>query len=674
MKLKNLILSFAALISILPACAQTPSAASFWQKAKKPKNISVLYLGGMSDWNNGEMGTPKKFDNPKKFEQSVAARTKAFGSLLRKHFGKVTVIDAKDYKPSMSDDYDVTIFDGIPPQLTNREFVKDKSGEIVDVIPATYLPADYHAASITIAELGERISQPLGIKNDWYCLCLDADAHSMNLQHPIFNGPFKTKITLRKRPTPEDAFHYAYYSNGYVPDSVMMWRVQKIGYKDDKDFRIGMVSRPWGYVEGDESESISSGVCAKTIDAVALGRHGNFFTWGFSASPLYMTNEAKTVFCNVVAYMANFKTPPVARKYNERIATSSYLKEQEYLCKKSSYYESVHSDSIWREEQRKGYETALAKKQRGDSLNSEDKMYLQYYNPNEKERTYGEYLKFYMRNLYDIFGEDESEYLHYYEKYGPYLYGGKGSYELVLDQDAWAWKIPIGQIQLLDKAITSLEKGMEVERANRILSRYTLCEFTSPQQWRNWFNTYRNRIFFTEAGGWYYMVKGDPSLPGNDYSVAKKRKDSQKTDAALTAEQSQQPTATEAAEPLSSTNPVSLQAKAQAEGKKVNIEVTIDFYPGFHVYSHVGKNDPYIPLSVEVEVPSGAKLEDVALPQGKKFGGEGTYIYDSKTTIKKTLSCSSLPDSVTVTVGYQTCDDKVCQPPVEKTMHLKVNH
>ena len=70
-------------------------------------------------------------------------------------------------------------------------------------------------------------------------------------------------------------------------------------------------------------------VCAKTLDAVAIGRHGNFLRWGFSASPKYMTEEAKTVFTNAVVYISQFAgQAPIARKFNDRIATRDYLKEK----------------------------------------------------------------------------------------------------------------------------------------------------------------------------------------------------------------------------------------------------------------------------------------------------------------------------------------------------------
>ena len=83
-----------------------------------------------------------------------------------------------------------------------------------------------------------------------------------------------------------------------------------------------MVSRPGGFEDSPEAEIISGGVSAKTWDAVAIGRHGNFLHWGFAASPDDMTEEARDVFANAVVYIAGFAgQTPVARKYNDRIIT-----------------------------------------------------------------------------------------------------------------------------------------------------------------------------------------------------------------------------------------------------------------------------------------------------------------------------------------------------------------
>ena len=59
-----------------------------------------------------------------------------------------------------------------------------------------------------------------------------------------------------------------------------------------------------------------------------------------------------------------------------------------------------------------------------------------------------------------------------------------------------------------------------MDKAKRVLTRYTLCRFATPQEWRDWYETNKDRIFFTESGGWFFMVNTrDLSVPGNDYRM-----------------------------------------------------------------------------------------------------------------------------------------------------------
>lgn len=324
---------------------------------------------------------------------------------LRERFDSVAVIEGSAYKPELSEGYDVTVFDGKIPAVKPAVRETDAEGNIVRYVRAQLLPEDFDCAAVTIGSVGEDVGRAIGSKNDWYCLCLDAQAHHMVEDHPIFKGPFRTKLTLEKCPTPEDAFHYTYYYDGQMPDSIMMWRVQTKGYKTDEGFPIGMVSRPWGYTDSPDAEYISSGVCAKTLDAVAIGRHGNFLTWGFAASPAYLTEEAKAVLANAICYIARFKGKGMlVRKYNDRIATREYLRELTYLATMEPYEERVG----WTEEaNREGAEkqaAARAKKARGEKLSDEEAYYLNF--KPQRPMTLEEYLKRYEKEAFEVLGTD----------------------------------------------------------------------------------------------------------------------------------------------------------------------------------------------------------------------------------------------------------------------------
>ena len=97
---------------LILAVSMLPSSAC-WAKVK-PMKLRVLYLGGQCDWTHGEMGSNDHFKSQAEFEQEVAKRTASFGDLLRTYFTTVKTMPAKDWKPEMSNGYDVTIFDGRP--------------------------------------------------------------------------------------------------------------------------------------------------------------------------------------------------------------------------------------------------------------------------------------------------------------------------------------------------------------------------------------------------------------------------------------------------------------------------------------------------------------------------------------------------------------------------------
>lgn len=629
---------------------------------QKQMKLRVLYLGGQVDWTHGEFGSEDHYKTQEDYQKAQIERMNAFGDLLRTYFTTVKTMPASEWKPELSNGYDVTIFDGTPPVLkeTAKEYVFNGKASTMKI--KHYLPEDFACPSITIASIGNKIGQPYGCKNDWLCLCLDANAHGMNLQHPIFKGPFKTHLTLKKQPTPADAMHYGYFQDWNVPDSVMMWEVNTKGYMTTKGFNIGMVSRPWGYMDSPDCEAISSGVCAKTIDAVALGRHANFFTWGFVGSPLYMTNEAKVVFANVVAYMSKYRGTPLVRKYIDRIATREYIKEVKYCCTRKYVEERAISDKAFYEELLKIGKEARAKKAKGEQLTNQEKMYVDYTeNDIPKPKNYAETMQENHPELYAQFGDDEAKYLAYYDENAPYFYGGQGSYNLFIDTDTKTWQIPNNDKRLIEKAISCLETNTEVERANRILERYTLCDFKTPAEWRKWYNTYKDKMFFTESGGWHFMVN-DKNAPGNDYTVAKKR-EAKENSANNFMNQAE----------VNHDNPLAINAHIEKlDWGGFDIVFDLKLMDGYHVYRTVDESDPYIPMKITFSLPEGAVLGDAYYPVTKPFVKDGTTIYEGKTTIRQNVKLQALPATIKCNIECQCCDANVCMPPYSKDFTLEV--
>ena len=476
--------------------------------ALKKSDLKVLYVGGSSEWDS--------YSNPDTatFRKSVVERMNAFETMLNKYFNSVTVVHANDYTQALSYAHDVTVMDGTPKVITPRVTETDAAGNTTGYLAAGYLTEDFDRPMVTIGELGEKLGRRIGLKTDWYCLCLDADAHHLRKEHPIFRTPFPVDLTMSMKPTPEGAYHYTYYVDGSLPDSILMWKVQTKGYMTDKGFRIGMVARPWGFEDSPEAEYISSGVCAKTLDAVAIGRHGNFLHWGFAASPTYMTEEGQTVLANAIVYITQFAgQTPIARKYNDRLATREYLRELKHLATRESYEERMKSDDEFYAARLEQQKEVLEKQKRGETLTSLERQLVGFKRP--AQQSFEDYIKRYQRDFFHLFGTNTAAYIKFYDENQDYFYS-EGFYHFEVDEDVKSLGIPNSDKRILDAAIKMLESGKEVEKGKRILARYTLRDFSTPAEWRKWYKTNKNRIFFTEGGGFLFLVNSRE--PGeNDY-------------------------------------------------------------------------------------------------------------------------------------------------------------
>ncbi|MCB0451097.1 MAG: hypothetical protein KDC97_13355, partial [Confluentibacter sp.] len=313
---------------------------------QEKQNISVLYVGYSSEKpmpENLESTVATGGMTPARFKVEYGKRMPAFKKLLETYFTAVKTVDARDYNEAMSLNYNVTIFDEAPTPLKERVIYTDSvTGEFVSMEPAKYISDDFSSASIFIGHTSSVIGSSLGSKLDWYCLCLDRHAHHIKTEHDIFKGPFKTEVTLKNRETPDGVLKA--FDGFDVPKEIPMWEVDSEGYLDGNGFRVGMVARGWGFEDSSNTEIISSGVCTKQKTAVALGRHGNFFLWGFAGSPDYMKKKKKKVFANVIVYTNKHADDKmIVRKYNERIATKQYIDEMLYYTTEPSYLAYVET-------------------------------------------------------------------------------------------------------------------------------------------------------------------------------------------------------------------------------------------------------------------------------------------------------------------------------------------
>jgi hypothetical protein len=613
------------------------------QATVKKTNLRVLYVGGHS--NMETFGTDyDKEANAK----SITERMASFEQFLREYFTTVKVIDAKDYNYRLSYDYDVTVMDGEPTPLKPKEMVREGQ-RVTRVIYGQYFPDDFDCPVLTIAELGETVGRRLGVKTDWYCLCLDQWALGMRTEHPIFKGPYKVKMTLVDRPTPDGAKEFAPLVGETLPETTKMWHVNTKGYMTHPGFKVGMVSRPWGFEDSPEAEWISSGNCAKSIDAMALGRHANFFHWGFAAAPMDMTDEAKPLLANAIIYISKFAGQHVvARKLYEGISTRIEARENAYRVTRECYDDYKVSIEKFNSQMQQYADSIKAVAAGGGKVGEREAMYLQW--QPQPIPTRDDFLREMAGALYEEFGANEAAYAKYYAENTPYFYGSFEDYGLKLDEDAKSLGIPNNDLRLMDKAVEIWQNGDE--KGRRLLERYTLLRYDTPQQYAQWLKKYRSKLFFTESGGWLWLVNSqDKNVEGNDYSILKYNE----------VPQQKTPEITEQTDPMNPVLVSSMVNDLPSGGKELLVRIKI--HPGWHIYGYVAEQDPYIATTFDLQLPDGWQKDgDMQLPAFRTDGEYGTTIYEGDVLFRQRLKGSG-HGQLKLIVNFQTCDNHACLPP-----------
>jgi hypothetical protein len=132
------------------------------------------------------------------------------------------------------------------------------------------------------------------------------------------------------------------------------------------------------------------------------------------------------------------------------------------------------------------------------------------------------------------------------------------------------------------------------------------------------------------------------------------------------------------ARPGQARGPVTISADASvirvADGRPGSFNITLRMAKGFHVNAHEPGMEFLIPLRVTLTGGDGLALT-TEYPAGARFDGpEGAMLVHSDTVslpirIEKTGPISGRPRIV---VTYQACDDKMCLPPRDEMLDIRI--
>lgn len=312
---------------------------------------------------------------------------------------------------------------------------------------------------------------------------------------------------------------------------------------------------------------------------------------------------------------------------------------------------------------------AKERQTRGEKLDQLEEMSLNF--QSQPQPSYEEGLQKRFPDLYELFGDDEEGYTDYFKDNYPY-FRPKG-YDFIIDEDVRSVGIPNNDIRLLDKAIGMWETGERVAKARRILTRYTLCRFPTAAEWRAWFEAVKSRLFFTEAGGWIFMVDTrDKSIPGNDYGVLHTPIAETVTSAAAASATENAAPAREASGTVATDdrNPVRVTASAEKlpNGNRL-LTVRMKIHEGYHIYASVAAGDPFVATTVEILPPArAAKVGGLQKPTARMYNSAGTTVYQKEALFRQEISGKG---DVKCIVGYQCCNETICMPPTEVEIQVR---
>lgn len=634
------------------------------QNTDDKQQLKVLYVG----FNPDKEVPPRNFAHgagiaKSRYEKDMKGRMPAFEKLLKQYFAEVGTVDARKYCEEMTREYDVIIFDAVPepivpgvrrakPELRHAELLPESTrkelSNVVDtkeLFSAYYFSDEYSKPTLFVGDKAGILGASLGLKLNWFCRCLDAHAYDLRLEHPIFHGPLPVDISYERRITPSSAL---FGVEGVTAPGVMdMWRVQTEGYREGRErYRLGLVAFGDGFEENGDGERIAGGVSDKNRDAVSMGRHGNFFMWGFAADPGYMTEVAQRVFVNAICYISKFDgKKPITRKFENGYVTRNKLRRQLSLVERDTFdlYVSsrkVYNDKLMELKHEVENLNAMGKKVSGDLLG-------QAWPQPQKIKEYDEYLDSYLKSEAEKFGySDVQTYCRFLKENMDYFYGGTGNFSFVLDEDLKQMNVAVGDVKVLERAIELLNGTTEErERGRRLLKRYTMEDFSMVEEWKKWLDEVRERLIFTESCGYKFVDQS------RGMAIVKRTQE-------------------DAQSGVQQENPVKVMALRK--GNEIRVQFTIK--EGFHIYASSGREGAYVLTDVKFEYPQGIQTAgELVIPEAKVYDADSNVkIYEKRAIFIQPIQVEPKADKAKIAciVTYQACDETICIPPVTERVEV----
>lgn len=398
--------------------------------------------------------------------------------------------------------------------------------------------------------------------------------------HELFQKPFPVEIRLEDTPAPDN---FAKWKPGF-PASLPTFAV--FASYDQKKDEPGLVTSDAGFEDVPDAERILGGINMKGPDYASVARHGSFVMWGFHALPESFTEAGRRLYLNALAYAVAHKGAQV-----------------ETLRLRPTRADLEHALTI--------FLALYPEKERMGML----------------ERHYGG------EPIPEALLTDKAAARKWYDERAPFLHpAADGSdwntaYQLTVDPFCQQLGIANDSLAFLDALAARLAKDGKDELAATLLARYV--PDVPRAEFATWLAQNRDRLYFTEAGGWVWRVKG-----------AQAKSPALRVENAADKDE---------------------QVNVKAEATETTLTITLRVAKGWHVYSPKSKEGK----AVSFEILAGSAFEAV---------GEESYADEEDGTIrgfaeiKQPIRRVGQGDALSIELTYTVCDEKACKPP--RTLRL----
>lgn len=276
-------------------------------------------------------------------------------------------------------------------------------------------------------------------------------AHAELLDHEVYRTPLTVQPEFEDRDTPGN-YRRSHFGPDKLPDRFKVWRVQETQ-------KGNVIARSYGFGDSPDTEILAVGFNnGKNYGAVGIGRHGSFLQWGYGDPPSKMTEAGRRLFLNCIHYIHRFdgKGPLIRTIAQHRLNTIRL---------------APSSERSWQRRQK------------------ENDPRVTPYMPDDVTKQ---------------FLGDPNGLVQYYKDNIEFIYQDR---QFRVDSELKSLGFNSNrEIATLERLISLLKDEKNAETARSLLVRYTNQSFREPEKWQSWFEQNKERIYFTDVGGYKFMV------------------------------------------------------------------------------------------------------------------------------------------------------------------------